>query len=171
VYAVTPTQISAIVPYAASGSTATVIITVNGIPSNSVEVPLAATAPGIFSLTQNGLGDGAILHPNYSLVNALSPAAPGEIIQVYLTGLGAVSPAVADGAAAPINPLAQVVSPILVTIDGVPCVVHYNGLAPTLAGLYQLNIEVPRTLGPGRHSLAIQTVEGFTDMVDVRVGD
>ena len=60
-------------------------------------VPLAPTAPGVFSLSANGLGEGAIRHADSSIVNQASPAMPGEIVQVYLTGLGAVNPPVPDG--------------------------------------------------------------------------
>ncbi len=169
IYFVSPTQISLVVPYSTTGSTATVVVTANNVKSNSVEVPLAATAPGIFSLPRNGLGDAAILHADYSVVNADSPAKANEVVQVFLSGLGAVQPAVNDGAAAPgAEPLARTTTPLAVTIDGLPCTISYSGLAPGLASLYQLNIRVPSTIGPGIHSLAVQTVEGFTDMVNIR---
>lgn len=171
VYSVSPSQISAIIPYGVTGSTATIVVTSNGTPSNAVEIPLAATAPGVFSLAQNGLGDAAVLHANYSVVNAGNPARAGETVQIYLTGLGAVSPAVADGAAAPATPpFANVLSQVAVTVGGRPCAVVFSGLAPTLAGLYQLNVTLPAGLPPGLHSLAVQTPEGFTDLVDLRVG-
>jgi uncharacterized protein (TIGR03437 family) len=170
IYAVSPARIDCIVPYAASGSTASIVATVNNTKSNTVEVPLSPSAPGIFSLAQNGLGDGAILHANYSVVNANSPAKPGEVVQVFLTGLGAVSPAVADGAAAPgAEPLARVAGPLRVTVGGFTANVSYQGLAPALAGLYQLNVQIPTGLAAGNYSLAVQTIEGFTDMVSVRV--
>ena len=167
-YLVSPGQISLVVPYSTTGSTATIIVT-NGTASNAVEVPLAATAPGIFSLTQNGLGDGAVLHANYSVVNADNPALPGEIVQVFLSGMGAVTPVVADGAAAPSTQPAIVTAQTSVTIGGQPAQIFFNGLTPQLASLYQLNVKVPTSLAPGAHSLAIQTVEGFTDMVSIRV--
>ena len=139
------------------------------LASNAVEVPLAASAPGIFSLTQNGLGDGAILHANFAVVNESNPASVGEVIQIFLSGMGAVSPAVVEGVAAPsAEPLARVPAPLAVTIGGRAAEVFYNGLAPGLAGLYQLNVRVP-SVPPGIQSLAVQTVEGFTDMVNVRV--
>jgi len=159
-----------VVPYAVTGNTASIVVTVNSTPSNTVEVPLAATAPGIFSLTQNGLGDGAILHANYSVVNADSPAMPGEIVQVFLSGMGVVTPNVADGAAAPSNPPATVGAATAVTIGGQDAQIFFNGLTPQLASLYQLNVRIPTTLPPGAHSLAVQTVHGFTDMVSIRVG-
>ncbi len=171
IYLVSPTQISLVVPYSTSGSTATIVVTSNNVASNSVDVPLAATAPGIFSLTQNGLGDGAVLHANYSVVNADSPALPGEIVQVFLSGMGSVTPSVADGAAAPgTQPFAAVTAPTAVTIGGQSAQISFNGLTPLLASLYQLNVKVPSNLPPGIHSLAVQTIEGFTDMVSIRVG-
>src|SRR5579871_5429312 len=171
VYAVSATQISAIVPFAVTGSTATFVLTVNSSKSNSVTVPLAPTAPGIFSITSNGLGDGAILHADYSVVSQSNPALPGEIVQVYLAGLGAVSPTVADGTAAPgKQPLALVTGPLNVYIGGLPAAtIQYKGLAPGFAGLYQLNVQIPFNLGPGPQDLAIQTTDGFTDMVNVWV--
>jgi uncharacterized protein (TIGR03437 family) len=165
-----PAQISAVVPFGATGSTATVVATVNGTKSNSVEVPLAATAPGIFSLTQNGIGDGAILHLDYSKVTAANPARPGDFVQVYLTGLGAVSPPVADGALAPAKPTAQVIGPVNVYVGGILMTnIQYKGLAPTLGGLYQLNIQLPANIAPGTQSLAIQTADGYTDLVNIAI--
>ena len=64
----------------------------NGVNSNTVTVPVAATSPGIFTIDQSGSGGGAILHADYSLVNAAKPAAAGETVLVYLTGLGTVTP-------------------------------------------------------------------------------
>jgi uncharacterized protein (TIGR03437 family) len=172
IYFVNSTQISAIVPYAVTGSVATVVVSVNNTKSNPVDVPLAATAPGIFSIPRNGLGDGAILHPDYSVVSASNPAHPGEYLQVYLTGLGAVDHPVPDGAAAPgSEPFARTTGPLNVYVGGLLVTnVQFKGLAPTLAGLYQLNIQIPANIGPGPQTLAVQTVEGFTDMVNVAIG-
>jgi uncharacterized protein (TIGR03437 family) len=171
VYSVTPTQISAVVPYAATGSTANIVVTLNTTKSNTVSVPLAPTAPGIFTISNNGLGDGAILHADYSVVSQANPALAGETVQVFLTGLGAVNPTVQDGAAAPGKPpLAQVVAALNVYVGGLPASVQFKGLAPGLAGLYQVNVQVPANLGPGPQSLAMQTPDGFTDMVNLWVG-
>ena len=47
--------------------------------------------------------------------------------------------------------------------------IQFKGLTPGLASLYQLNFQIPGNVGPGSQSLAIQTAEGFTDMVNIRV--
>jgi uncharacterized protein (TIGR03437 family) len=171
VYAVSATQISAIVPFAVTGSTATFVLTVNSAKSNSVDVPLAPTAPGIFSIASNGLGNGAILHADYSVVSQSNPALPGEFVQVFLAGLGLVNPTVNDGAAAPgKEPLARVTGAVNVYVGGLAASnIQYKGLAPGFAGLYQLNVQIPSNSGPGPQDLAIQTNDGFTDMVNVWV--
>ena len=168
VYSVTSTQISAIVPFAVTGSTATIVVTVSGTKSNAVTVPLAPTSPGIFSFPANGIGSAAALHSDYSLVSATSPATQGEIISMYLTGLGATNPKVQDGAAAPGSaPLAVITGGIAIYVGGVQVPasqIYYAGLAPTLAGLYQVNFKVP-VVAAGNIGVAIQTNAGFTDMV------
>jgi len=168
VYAVSATQINAVVPYGVTGTTATFVVNVNGVASNSVTVPLAPTAPGVFSLTANGLGDGAILHADNSVVNQANPAMPGEIVEVFLTGLGAVNPAVPDGTAAPSKPLAIASAPLNVYVGGLQVSnIQFQGLSPGLASLYQLNIQIPLGLGPGPQPLALQTASAFTDLVDL----
>jgi uncharacterized protein (TIGR03437 family) len=42
-------------------------------------------------------------------------------------------------------------------------------LTPGLASLYQLNVQIPTNLGPGSQDLAVQTADGFTDLVSVWV--
>jgi uncharacterized protein (TIGR03437 family) len=172
VYSVTPTQISAVVPYGVTGSTANIVVTVNQTKSNAVSVPLSPTSPGIFSIPKSGLGDGAILHADGSLVSQANPALAGETVEVFLTGLGAVNPAVGDGAAAPgREPLARVIAPLNVYVGGLLASnIQYKGLAPGLAALYQLNVQIPATVGPGPQSLAVQTNDAFTDMVNLWIG-
>lgn len=172
VYAVSPGQINAVVPYGVTGTTATFVVNLNGTASNAVTVPLAPTSPGVFSLSANGLGDSATLHANFSVVNMANPAMPGEIVQVFLTGLGAVSPAVQDGTAAPSKTLAQVTAPVTVFVGGLQVTnVQFAGLSPGLASLYQLNIQIPANIGPGPQPLSIQTNAGFTDLVQIWVAE
>ena len=96
-YFVSPGQINCIVPYGTQGPTATVVVNNGGTNSNTVTVPVAATAPGLFSTGQNGTGAGAIRHADFTLVNAAHPAVGGETVLLYLTGIGAVNPPLADG--------------------------------------------------------------------------
>ncbi len=172
IYFVSSTQISAILPFATTGSTATIVATVNGTKSNSVVVPLAATSPGVFSSLANGISSAAAEHGNGTLVSATNPATQGEIIAMYLTGLGATKPAVKDGAAAPgAAPFALITGGLAIYVGGVQVPanqIYYAGLAPTLAGLYQVNFKIPN-VPAGNVGVAVQTNEGFTDMVYIPI--
>jgi uncharacterized protein (TIGR03437 family) len=170
VYSISPTQINAVVPYEVTGTTATFLVMNGAASSNSVTVPLAPTAPGVFSLGGNGLGDGSILHANYSVVNQADPATPGEIVQVFATGLGAVNPAVQDGTAAPSQPLAKVIAPVTAYVGGIKVTnIQFQGLSPASASLYQLNIQIPSNVSAGAQPIEVLTANGFTDLVDVWV--
>jgi uncharacterized protein (TIGR03437 family) len=167
-YYVSATQINALVPYSTQGPTATVVVQSGSASSNTVTVPVAVTAPGVFALDQSGTGAGAVLHANYSVVNAANPAVPGETVLVYLTGMGAVTPAVADGAipgASNIN-----ATPLSVYVADVSVTPSYAGLAPGYPGLYQLNIVIPAAISvTGPVPLAINTPNAFHDQVSVTV--
>ena len=138
-------QINCLIPYGTTGATATIVVTNGSTPSNTVTVPVAATSPGIYSLDQSGSGSGAIEHANGSIVNAGNPANPGETVVVYLTGMGAVTPAVADGTASTGNPLNKTVQPMVYVADQ-QANVMFSGLAPGFPGLYQLNVTIPMTI-------------------------
>jgi len=155
-YYVTPTQLSAIVPYGVTGTIAKVQVFNNNVASNAVTTLIAETAPGVLTQSQNGLGYGDVVHADGSLVNAGNPAQIGETVSVYLTGLGVVSPGIADGAAGPPYPYATTpAGTITAYIGGVAATVGYSGLAPGLAGLYQINLTVPAGLTAGDNNLDI----------------
>ncbi len=176
-YFVSPGQISCLIPFGVTGLTATISVNntsvINtGTHSNSVDVPLAATAPGIFTQSQRGYGIGAMQRARgFSLITAANPVRRNDAIVVYLTGLGAVSPAVRDGAPGPsAEPLARTTQTPKVYIGGKPAVVLYSGLAPGYPGLYQLNVLVPGTAPYGaKVPLAVETAEHFHDQVDLPI--
>lgn len=165
-----PNQINLLVPYATTGSKATIVVNNNGAISNAVDVPLASTAPGIFSLDQSGTGSGAVLHADFTLVDAVNPARRGETVLIFLTGLGTVSPGVADGTAGGSNPLSPADAVINVLIGGKPASIVFAGLAPGFPGLYQINATVPiGVAATGRVPLAIATPDAYHDQVDLLI--
>jgi uncharacterized protein (TIGR03437 family) len=169
IYLITPTVVKILIPQATAPGVAAVKLVVDGKPSNTISLPITATAPGVFSAFQNGIGAGAILRENYSLMTALNPARRGETIQVFLTGLGAVTNPPVDGAVAPSAPFSRVLAGVKAYIRGVEAAVTFQGLAPGLVSLNQMNIVVPPNIPGGTWALAIETSEGFTDQVDVVV--
>jgi uncharacterized protein (TIGR03437 family) len=146
-----PSQIGVQIPFELAGQTsAQLVLTVAGQSGTPRTIFLSPTAPGIFTLNQAGTGQGAILIANSDILVAPAgsvpgrttrPARRGEIITIFCTGLGAVSPALITGA----PPGASTTSPqATVTIDGLPASVSYSGTAPTFVGLYQVNATVPQ---------------------------
>jgi uncharacterized protein (TIGR03437 family) len=175
VYLVAPGQINCLVPYAldTTKSSATVVVTNGTTPSNAVSVPVSATAPGIFSNDLSGTGDGAIVHLSGMLVTPSNPAIKGETLSIYLTGLGALTAAVKDGAA-PNPPAADpVTAQVMVYVNGIGisgAALPYAGLNPVYPGLYQINFVVPPTLAvSGELPIAIQTADSFTDQISLSV--
>ncbi len=86
------TEVAAVVPDSVSGGTAQVTVAYQGRISASFPVPVAATAPGIF--TQDGTGQGHAATINQKgLVNVA--AGGGDVVTLFLTGTGHATPAVA----------------------------------------------------------------------------
>jgi uncharacterized protein (TIGR03437 family) len=161
-------QLNVLVPFATTGPTATIVVN-NGVSSNTVTVPVAATSPGIFTIDQSGSGGGAILHADYSPVNAAKPAAAGETVLVFLTGLGTVTPALSDGTAGNATTLYRADTDVVVWVGGQPATVLFKGQAPGFPGLYQLNVTLPVGLKGPTLPLAIQTSNAYHDQVDIPI--
>lgn len=147
-------QIGVQVPVEMAGtSSASVVVTVNGQSSAPVTVPIASVAPGIFSINAAGSGLGAILNAqdaNLGLVSIAGPwfdfpnshtAQPGDVIEIYATGLGGLTTPVPTGTAPKGNPQTAVLP--TVTIGGAPATVQFSGEAPCCVGLNQINVVIP----------------------------
>ena len=163
-----PTQINILMPYATSEQFATFQVTNNQNTSNQVTLYTEPTAPGVFTGAPSGIGNAAVLHANYSPVTQTSPAAIGETVLIYLTGLGSVTPPVGDGTAAPSNPPSTVDDSLSVDIydqngnDIFASNLPFSGLAPGFAGLYQINFTVPSGLASGPATLGVGTPDAET---------
>jgi uncharacterized protein (TIGR03437 family) len=153
---VSASQISAIVPYeVAQLTSATVIVKFLGQSSNGITVPVATTAPGLFTANSSGTGPGAILNSDSTLNTQANPAARGSVVVLYLTGEGQTSPAGVDGkvttVATPPAPLTPApLLPIAINIGGQAANWTFAGEAPGLvSGVMQLNVVVPTNISPG----------------------
>ncbi|MBZ5610477.1 MAG: hypothetical protein LAP38_19625 [Acidobacteriia bacterium] len=156
---VSETQINAIVPYEmGSFSTATVVVQFSGSTSANFQVQIVPTAPAIFSLSQGGSGQGAILNQDFSVNGDAKPAAKGSIVQIFATGEGSLVPAGATGCITGAVPpfAAPVAKPVTVTIGGQSADISYAGEAPTLVcGALQVNAKVPANIGSGPQSMVL----------------
>ena len=148
---ISPNQINAIVPYQTTELYASVQVIASGKVSNIVTLYTRDANASVYTIPPGGIGTAAVLHADYSLVTEQNGAKPGETVLMFLTGLGATVPAVADGAAAPSNPLSLVpeATGIGVAVDGYDAEITFAGLAPSFAGLYQINFVVPQKVSRG----------------------
>lgn len=147
------TQINFQLPVGTTPGTASLTVTNGAQASAAVSFAVSAYAPGVF---QYGAGHGVIQNQDYSLNSATNRAAPGTVVTVYLTGIGATSPAVTDGNIAPSLPLAMPLSAGRATIAGVSAPVLFLGLTPGNVGLAQANVQIPPLVSDGDYPLVIQ---------------
>ena len=112
---------------------------------------ITATAPGIFTVLQNGQGQAAVLNQDNSQNFGTNPAKLGSVIQIFATGGGDTTPSLAPGDAAPAsgNPLILTNAQPTVTIGGVAATVQFSGMAPGYVGLWQINAQIPQSVAPG----------------------
>jgi uncharacterized protein (TIGR03437 family) len=168
IYYVSPTQVSVIVPYDVSRyPVAKIQISNNGVLSNAVTTTVNQTAPGAFTSSPvGGIGVAALIdYPaagGYYIVSDSRPAHPGDTVAAYLTGLGAPYPSNPAGAPGPAEG-DSLLQPIYVDVNGEDVgTPSYAGLAPTLAGLYQINFKIPDDSTAGNASLGIFGADSYT---------
>ena len=144
-YYVSPTQINFLVPPMLLPGPVTVRVVIDTLYGPIIPLTLTSAAPGLFQLdAQNAVAsraDGSVLTPS-------SPAKPGDIVILWATGLGTTDPPAVYGqlptAAAPLVAGAN----LEVLLDGMAVesgAIDYAGVAPGYAGLYQINLTLPKS--------------------------
>jgi len=103
---------------------------------------------------------------NPSAVKGAVAAKPGDILTLWCTGLGPTAPPVAAGKV--VTASAFTATPVTVTVGNTS--VNVLGAATTAnsIGLYQINIELPQSIGPGDQPV-VATVAGFQSPTGVNL--
>ena len=149
-----PVQANFLIPYD-SPAAVTLAADNRGVTSAPVGLTLTPAAPAVFTLDQTGKGQAAALIAGSGQVAGAfrgtngRPVRRGEVIEIYLTGLGPVDNPPAPGAAAPSLPLARTLADPKVFLGGAEAEALYSGLAPGLAGVYQINARVAESTPSG----------------------
>ena len=149
-------QINAQIPFTINGDMTHSLSVMHGQSSSSQPqtVTVAAVAPAIYTTNAQGFGQAAVIGVAADgagfLADMNHPVAVGEAIEIFCSGLGTVTPAVAAGVPAPASPLSRLTrSNLVVTINNVQANVLFAGLAPGFAGLYQVNAVIPEGVKGG----------------------
>jgi uncharacterized protein (TIGR03437 family) len=165
-----PNQINALVPTTIpTNTTQQLIVQRDSTQAAALPVTLADSQPGIYTVNQQGTGQGAVLTsdnvlaaPTGGAFAGSHPATRGSTIQVFATGLGPVMNGPPDGAPAPSSPLAFTLKNVTATLGGVPAPVLFSGLAPGFVGLYQVNLTVPLSAPVGDEISLLLTLDNAT---------
>ncbi|HKD06483.1 MAG TPA: TIGR03118 family protein [Bryobacteraceae bacterium] len=138
------------VPYEVAGSSsANVVLTVGAQIANAFTVPVAPTAPGIFTLNFTGTGDAVAVNPNGTLNSPSNPVARLANLKIYATGEGVTMPADVNGIVEPDNSRIPV-APAFVTFNTVNGPVVANTVfAKDVAGVLEITVTVPINITPG----------------------
>jgi uncharacterized protein (TIGR03437 family) len=134
-------QISAIVPYSVSAATS-IEVEYLGTKTPAVTVPVATAAPGVFCYAA-GRGQAVAVNHGAGLNGEDNPVERGGILTFYITGEGAVTPAIPDGSIPPAPDFPAPVEGIEVYLSGQPCEVLFAGLV--FGGVTQVNARIPST--------------------------
>ena len=160
-----PGQINAQVPVGLTpGLPAFVRIVREGVSSAPVLIPVAAQAPGVFTLDGTAA---AALNQDGALNTAATPADRGSVVTLFATGQGLTDPAVETGQPAPFDPLSEAAG-VDVLVDGQPAEVLFAGLAPGFVGLLQVNVRIPSTATEGVVDLKVRGVSAATVTIELR---
>ena len=135
------------------GETFDVVVENNGRRSDELGSPFkfelfsTPTAPGLFALDYNPSGwQAAALNQDTSINGPSNPARPGEVIVLYGTGAGKMTPELPNGSIVG-SDLPRIDGEVRVEIGGRDAKVAYAGGAPGLVyGVAQINAVIPADL-------------------------
>jgi uncharacterized protein (TIGR03437 family) len=149
IYYVSTGQLNIQIPYETLPGPATLTLVSNG-QTTTASFTVVANAPGIFA------GTGNVLVPN-------ARGNRGDTLLLFMTGDGALSPFLADGAtpppSTPFTQLPKPVAPVRVTVGGVTAPVAFVGVPNGLTGVTQINFVVPAGVSAGTQPVVV-TVGG-----------
>jgi uncharacterized protein (TIGR03437 family) len=164
-------QIAAVVPYEIAGqSTVSVVVSYLGQKTSPIQFNVVSVTPGLFTLSNSGQGDAAIVrYSDGSLISVSNPASPNDILELYGEGYGVASPntSLADGTVVSTT-LPLPAAKTVLFIDGQPVnTIYAGGAGADVNGKMQINFTVPQ-LKPGPHSIQVQ-VGGVTSPTGVNL--
>ena len=158
---VSPSQINAIVPFALAGQTSVqVVVQRFNQVSATFTLPLQDTSPAIFTASQNGSGQGAILQlgsdGQFTYNNSDNPAPRGAALEIFATGAGVWTPPAQSDVF--LTGESFTTQPVTVTIGGQPAKLLYAGTLGAQAtwSVLQVNAVVPDGVGSGPQPILLK---------------
>jgi uncharacterized protein (TIGR03437 family) len=142
-YYVSPHQVNALIPTQLVPGPVTLQVVLSGRAGPSVAITLEESAPGLFEADDHFV---IATHGNGPVITADSPAAPGEVVVLYATGLGPTSPLTPPNRIPSTPAKLTRMAAFQVWLNGVAVSkdrILYAGVTPGFAGLFQINFQLP----------------------------
>ena len=136
-YYVTPSYLGGILPSNTPAGNGTIVVNNNGTMSAPAPIKVVDSAFGVLTLDGSGTGAAAVYDLGYQFLTSTNSAKPGEIIQLFGSGLGMVTEP--ENMQQPAKDMMHI--PVVVRIGGMSANVGFRGRI--FPGLDQLNVEVP----------------------------
>jgi len=147
---ISATQIAAQAPVHIEAGIASITVRTPTGSSNAMNVRVELAAPGIYPRQPE-------------------PVERGGTIVLRVTGIGAVTPAVEAGHAAPEDPLAIPLTPLTATIAGVEAEVLEVSLIPGTVGLAQVKLRIPTNIDGGELPVVIRMAGQESNVATIAV--
>ena len=139
--------------------------------SNRFMVSVARASPEFFFFANNASGVNPVAATNATRGSFVGPAGfrpgqnfeparPGDVVTIFVTGLGPTSPPFQPGEL-PLG-AAETIDDVQVQLGGITVDVLYHGVAPGFAGLYQINVRIPFNAPAGNLDVTVRVGNTFT---------
>ena len=149
-YYASPGQVNLQLPAGQAAGQALAEIRVGGQVTARAPVTVIGNAPGIF----------AAVNPDGKVNSTAAAVRRGEVLHIFGTGLGAVTPGVEDGVPAAAKPLSLGVASPNVFLGTRQLSILFNGLAPGIAGVWQIDAMIPAD-APTGPEIPLVVVQGI----------
>jgi uncharacterized protein (TIGR03437 family) len=160
-------QINAVVPFAVKAPIT--VIAVEG--ARGFVSPVWPAVPALFTADGSGNGQLAALNQDLSVNASSNPAVAGSVVSVFLTGVGALMPPIADGTFGALQPpYSAPVLGVSALVNGANAEILFAGQAPALiAGVIQVNVRIPAATASGNAALVVYVGNYQTQLANTTI--
>lgn len=152
-------EITAVVPFGVNAGWTS--LSLDGVGGYVIGVLPAV--PALFTVDGSGSGQVDATNEDGSANSSSNPAPVGSVVSLYMTGAGAMNPALADGALGSADaPYSKPVLPVAVALNGEAAaeVVAAIQAPGRVAGIVRLDVRIPQGTPPGDASLQVTVGSG-----------
>jgi uncharacterized protein (TIGR03437 family) len=144
------------------GTAVPLVVTVGNTASQPFSVDVTEYSPGIFTFTDTDNVSRAILvRSDGSLISAANPARPGDILRMFVTGLGQTSPNLSTNEFDPlvldsgnnwVPEVLTVSAQLAVGVDNNGVLIVSQTYSDDMVGVYEVAFQVPENAATGNNS-------------------